>query len=265
MARRVSLASPRSVAHSPRSEPPPPAPPPSPPPPARLGRVAGECTARPGPAGREKLRAWRPCRPLPEGGGRPEAGRAEGPPGEGEAPPGSPDGPGGPFRPRAPPEHPAHCAQTPVPSPPPGASGRAVRLARAWGAAAAAVTSSRIPHAAWLEPSRGPPPWARLGCGGRGWGGSVPGRGSYFWPALSLGDHLRQALPERGAPPQPVARGRAVGAGSVSGSSLPGRPGTPGQAQVCGTWGFHTPSVLAVCACFSFQAAATAAWWGKGQ
>lgn len=89
----------------------------------------------------QQLRAWQPRRLLPGVDECPEARRAEGPPGEGKAPPGSPDGAGGPRGPGPPPEHPTRCANT-------GAlrsarcewAGRAPRLGVG---VAAAVTSSR--------------------------------------------------------------------------------------------------------------------------
>ena len=58
-------------------------------------------SAPPGTDDREKLRAWRPRRLLPGVDECPEARRAEGPPGEGKAPPWSPDGPCGPLGPGA--------------------------------------------------------------------------------------------------------------------------------------------------------------------
>ncbi|VCW78520.1 unnamed protein product, partial [Gulo gulo] len=84
-----------------------------------------------------------------------------------------------------------------------------------------------------------------------GWGSRVPGRRNYFWPALSQEAHIRQALPERGAPPPPVVRARAAGAGASP----------PAQGPPAGAWGLQTPSS----ANGSAWPAATAAWWGEGQ
>lgn len=127
--------------------------------------------------------------------------------GRGGAPCGSSDWSEGPSGPRAAPERRTRCPGSPVPvpppsgPPPPGSEGAA-------GGGGDLLAVTREPRRAWLEGGPGYPPWGargppKAGLRGRGlgWGSSVLGRRNYFCPALSLGVHIRQALPERGAPP----------------------------------------------------------------
>ncbi|XP_024843288.1 basic proline-rich protein [Bos taurus] len=171
-------------------------------------------SAPPGTDDREKLRAWRPRRLLPGVDECPEARRAEGPPGEGKAPPWSPDGPCGPLGPGAPPEHPTHCANT-------GALLSAALRPRAGRAGGAC---------AWKQPSQDPGPRdspRSAGAGGlhffffpggsycrlprpkyRAWplpspraggGADAPARGQYLVEPLQAGTSVY--LPYRGAIP----------------------------------------------------------------
>lgn len=186
-------------------------------------------------------------------------------------PPGSSDRPGGPFGPRAPPGHPTLCPWAPASfppcaGPPPCVSGGG------GGGSGDFISVPRDYHRAWLEPSPVSPSLARglrrarLSCRALGWGSSVPGRRNYFWPAFP--SRFTSARLSRKEGPLLGGLCAAARTGSVSGISLPRRPGTPQQAQghVCRAWGFHTSgSVVGVCACFSFQAATLAALLGEGQ
>ncbi|XP_042763172.1 translation initiation factor IF-2-like [Panthera leo] len=209
---RVSLPGPRPAAQSPRSEPPPPPPPPAP----GLRRVAGECAAWLGGSGGAEcpgtLRGPPPeARLRAPGGLVPPAGSSPLPALSGAGRSGGP-GPGASWafaqawRPLRP--HPSILVIV--------SGHRCPSLRRGAGGRAAGSPGRGLLLGPGWRRVRGCPAWGvgrgpRAAAGpaelqGPGRGGSVPGRGNYFWPAPSQGAHIRQALPERGAPPPSAAR-----------------------------------------------------------